>query len=962
MTFLRQIKSSLSFKLTFPIVIIGLVLLLSLSFMLVYQTNNNIQYQSEIIAKNISDTLVIAVETNAEQANLRRVVSSLAARNKIQRIIIVEQATGIIAADNHHASIGLNVKQGLPNPEYEIYSTFIASMEKEPHYVDGSSFYHLAPIRLINPIVNRIRKYQIFMVFNDIEVIKKASADLIQLSSLSAIGILLISLALYFVQRRVLLKPLASITQAIEQQDQDQDQKSELINPECTSGDELGLLVNSYNNLIEKKTERDKELMETRRYIDGITNSAPVLLSYVDKHAHFRFVNQNYTKWFDAPADTFEGHSISEALGEKAYQKIKRHVDKALTGQHVFYEIEMPYKQGSRFVQAHYTPDIDANNQVRGFFACVEDMTEAKKNELKLAEYAQKLEFREIALKEEKLVAENALKIKSEFLASMSHEIRTPMNGVLGMLGLLMNTELTSDQMHKASLAKISAESLLTLINDILDFSKIESGKMDLEAIDFDVSEMFGNLVEMLANQAQSKGIELILDTSEIDRSLVKGDPGRIRQVITNLVSNAIKFTLEGQVHIRAAVYQGFDDELDLICEIKDSGIGIAPSKLKAIFDSFSQVDASTTRKFGGTGLGLAIAKNLCQLMGGDIQASSEEGKGSTFKCSFVLEASPESKTLSSLIDLSGTSILVVDANTLYQDAICSQLACWGANAKGAYSGDQAIELLEAGLNNHGPNFSLALIDSRIEKESPIISDLELIKRINQHPRLGHLKLILMTPLSDLEEANDFASLGFSGHLFKPVTMKGLQDTITSVIEHNQPSLGHNQPSIEQNQSSEKTSSSHKSQSLSTPAKNNASNEPIQEWPSSTRILLVEDVHINQLVVQGILEVFNLTCDVAANGLEALDMVRVANETTPYTLVFMDCLMPELDGYQATKLIREGKSGEEAKTVPIVAMTANAMKGDEEECLASGMDDYISKPLSGEKLEEKLVKWLIDRH
>ncbi len=531
-------------------------------------------------------------------------------------------------------------------------------------------------------------------------------------------------------------------------------------------------------------------------------------------------------------------------------------------------------------------------------------------------------------LLEAKEKAEESAKLKSEFLASMSHEIRTPMNGVIGMLGLLQRTKLTDQQKHYAELANNSASSLLRLINDILDFSKIEAGKLELELIEFNIMDMFSDTIDALAQRANEKNIALVLDVKDIEVPVVKGDPGRIRQVLTNLIGNAIKFTQNGSIVIRANIADIENGVRTLSCSVSDTGIGIPEEKVKTLFDSFSQVDASTTRKFGGTGLGLAIVKQLCELMGGDVSVDSQLGVGSAFTFNVrLLSAS------SSLVDIPDCVsdkkiIFVVSVNNIIREAMCSQLSKWGFSVT---EDEDITALLEKTSTLGDDGFSMAIISERILSEY----NGDLVRSIRNDQRFSQMHVVVMLDTDQSYDENYYSSLGFSAVFSKPVTPKKLR-SILQVLNHE---IDEKVMAVDQLIESETT--------LPVISKADA------------RILLVEDNVVNQQVALGVLEALGYSADLANNGIEAVVALSSAPEDARYDLILMDCQMPEMDGYDAARAIRAGKAPN--PDIPIVAMTANAMKGDKEKCLNAGMNDYLSKPIDPGKLLAALHRWLGDK-
>ncbi|MCX7016681.1 MAG: response regulator [Candidatus Sumerlaeota bacterium] len=683
----------------------------------------------------------------------------------------------------------------------------------------------------------------------------------------------------------------------------------------------------------------ENELAYERRLFRALMDNVPDRIYFKD--AEGRFIRGNRAmadaRGLSDPAEVV-GKTDFDYFPESHARAAQANEQEVMRSNSPRVDIERQVKSTGGAVQWTSTtkaPLRDEQGRAVGVIGITRDITTRKELEESLRRSKSALETINRQLEESiaranqmALEAELANRTKSEFLANVSHEIRTPMNGIIGMAGLLRETPLNAEQRECAETINQSAEALLRVINDILDFSKIEANKLELETLDFDLRLALEDMNDILAVRAQEKGLEYLCLIDPEAPSLLRGDPGRVRQILTNLISNAVKFTSQGEVLIQVSLADESDSSATLRFAVRDTGIGIPPERIPSLFEAFTQLDASTTRKYGGTGLGLTISKRLCELMGGQMDAESEPGKGSTFWFTAVFEKQRQGKAqfVDFPADIRQKRILFVDDNATNRLVLRKQLQAWRCPYDEAADAETALVKLREAAEAGNP-FDLAILDMQM----PGMDGATLGKRIKSDSAIRQTLLVMMTSIGLRGDAARFEQIGFAAYLTKPVKQSQLYDCLATVIGRHQAAPPHQvaQPILTRH-------------SLAESVKRRA------------RILLVEDNATNRKVALAILKKLGYDADTATNGRQALEALG----RTPYDLALMDVQMPDLDGFEATRQIRSGAAKTLNHAVLIIAMTAHAMKGDRERCLAAGMDDYVSKPVNPQELADALERRL----
>jgi PAS domain S-box-containing protein len=733
------------------------------------------------------------------------------------------------------------------------------------------------------------------------------------------------SLLLRGVLQRMLLDPIVTLVEVA----RTVAAKGELrTRARINTQDEIGELARSFNQMLDTIQEREQQVSASRNLLQSVIDNTPAIIFAKDLGGRYLIANRSFAETLDTSAAAIVGKTMDELFpADVAARMMSSDREVAARGEPTIREEILTHVAPGRTYLATSFPLRDGAGLIGGVGGIATDISERKQAELELDLYRHNLERlveqRTSELAASKEAAESATQAKSAFLANMSHEIRTPMNAIVGLTYLLRRSSRSPDEQEKLRKISDAAQHLLSIINDILDISKIESGKLTLEETDFDLDSLLVNRVfNLVSDRAQSKGLEIIVDIDPTAPQSLRGDPMRFSQLILNYTSNAIKFTEQGTIILRARMVEENAASILLRFEVQDSGVGIDPQQLPRLFESFQQSDSSTTRKYGGTGLGLAINRHLAAIMGGEVGAASQPGIGSTFWFTARLGKSANSKERRLNAQLQGARALVVDDSSDAREVLSMILVNLGLRVATAEGGEAAIAAIAAADRQSDP-FDMLIIDWRM----PHLDGMATARRVTELNLSRPPTYIMVTAFDEPDLKEEAAQLGFASVLAKPVTASTLHDTLTAMVEGG----------------SQLRSPS--------PTQASAAERALRSQHRGKRLLLAEDNLVNREVTLELLRDVGLEADVANNGVEAVAKAK----RNAYDLVLMDMQMPEMDGLEATRSIRALPAW---GRTPIIAMTANAFGEDRSACLAAGMDDHLGKPAAPADLYAMLLNWL----
>ena len=793
-----------------------------------------------------------------------------------------------------------------------------AGFSPPPAQIDGSAVVAESVVLFQNIVLNGDSIGRIY-IEADLRDLHERLRRFVMIDFVVLLGSLAIAYLLSYRLQRVISGPIRELAETASSVSAHQNYSIRAIK---RSHDEIGILFDEFNSMLDRIQQRDaviqkahddleKRVEERTSYLKALIENSPLAIMVLDSQQKVQLCNPAFEHLFQYTRQEVIGKPVDELLADGDLLLEARAISlQARSDKPVSLVTRRQRKDRSLVDVELHTVGLVVSAELVGSLVIYQDISARKRAEE--------------AMQQAKEAAEASSRAKSEFLANMSHEIRTPMNGIMGMTELVLDTELDSEQREYLNMAKLSADALLSLINDILDYSKIEAGKLEIDAIDFNLGDSLGDTMKTLSLRAHQKGLELAYDIQPDVPDALVGDPGRLRQIIVNLVGNAIKFTEKGEVIVYVQAESRTKDDIQLHFTIADTGIGIPAEKQMAIFEAFTQADGSMSRTYGGTGLGLIISARLVGFMHGRIWVESELGQGSRFHFTahFALQKSPARTIVPrDPVTLRGMRVLVVDDNATNRQILLKMLTNWHTNPTAVESGARAITALRE-AQGLGRIYPLILLDAQM----PEMDGFALAECIKRNPDWKTATIMMLSSAGQRGDAKRCRDLGVAAYLTKPVRQDELLDAILTALG--------TRPTKE-----------------TSPAL--VTRHSLREISNHLRILLVEDNAVNQVLAARLLEKRGHSVIVAGNGKEALAVL----EKQSFDLVFMDVQMPEMDGLEATTAIRE-KEKTSGNHLAVIAMTAHAMVGDRERCLAAGMDDYLTKPIRPDELTGLLARYL----
>ncbi len=905
----------------------------SARYILKTEIQGELKKRTDVIMHSLQGFL----DAGVEGPTLIRAVNALGGEKDIRSIIIAGGSPATIIAATENSWIGKPLSQSATEDvRADLKSTLEKWSPMQPHFHEDLRYETTLPVYIKSADKQKMNKGAVHLIVDTAILQKQTYQKTYILLGIFFTAVILLTGLFHFMLQRNIFGPIGNIKCAMEKRAKGSKNAYAMI---CHN-DEIGRMAESFNGMLDRVAEGENRLTSVlNTVVDGIIT--------IDEHGTIQSFNPSAERLFGYKTEEVVGHNVKILMPDPYHSQHDGYLHhynttgkaKVIgTGR----EVTARRKDGSTFPMELAINATSVGGK-KMFVGSVRDITERKNAEEQLSQYASAMEVKNIELDVSRIEAEKAReqseianKMKSEFLANMSHEIRTPMNGIIGMTELLLGTQLNERQEHFAKTVAVSAESLLTIINDILDFSKIEAGMMDFESIPINLLHIVESTAELLSIKAREKNLELIVRYAPSTPRHLIGDPVRIRQVINNLLSNAIKFTEKGHVILNIENIGGAPaGKVAIKVSVEDTGIGIAPEFKDMLFEKFTQADASTTRKFGGTGLGLSICKRLAQMMQGDVGVESTPGKGSTFWVTMITETSGEEISPLSECDVSpdllqSLRVLVVDDVLVNQQILKEGLSLVGMSVDSCSSGAEALQRLKTAKASSMP-YKVAILDYLM----PEMNGEALARQIKADPDIASTALIMLTSAGARGHEKRFEQAGFSSLLSKPIRLHPLIETVATVWE-----------AFDRGQTSGIIVDSLHMQRRKKKLEETRFN--------GAKVLLVEDNRINQEFATEILQGLGCETDIAVNGKEAL---RLAAEK-PFDVIFMDCEMPIMDGFEASQALVKMKSDGTIPNIPVVGLTANSLKGDRERCLAAGMADYMTKPLRREAMIKMLSKWL----